>query len=53
MGLNRKIYPPHIMRNMLIASVLQANRRCFSKVVAGFLVIAVFLITAHKVKEYF
>ena len=53
MGLNRKIYPPLITRNILIVSMLQAKRRCFSKVVAGFLVIAVFLLLPTKLANNF
>ena len=53
MGLNRKIYPPPITRNMLIVSMLQAKRIYFSKVVAGFLVIAVFLLLPTKLRNNF
>lgn len=53
MGLNRKIYPPPITRNMLIVSMLQAKRIYFSKVVAGFLVIAVFLLQPTKLRNIF
>ena len=53
MGLNRKIYPPPITHNTLIVSMLQANRRYFSKVVAGFLVIAVFQLLPTKLRNIF